>query len=61
MIVAIIQLVLKMPAARASCLALFASCALGLCAGSWASSYFVNARGLNADAAASYAMMFYIG
>lgn len=52
---------LKMPSARASCLAFFASCALELCAGSWASSYFVNARGLNADAAAGIAMMFYIG
>ena len=52
---------LKLPAARASCLAFFASCALELCAGSWASSYFVNARGLSADAAARSAMLFYAG
>lgn len=52
---------LKHPAARASCLAFFASCALELCAGSWASSYFVNARKLSADAAARSAMLFYVG
>ena len=52
---------LKLPAARASCLAFFTSCGLELCAGSWASSYFVSAQGLTADAAARSAMMFYVG
>lgn len=46
---------------RCSCLAFFFSCALELTTGSWASSYFVQARSLSADRAAQIAMLFYVG
>ena len=52
---------LKMPTARMSCFAFFASCAVELTAGGWSSSYFVNTKGMTADSAAQIAMLFYIG
>lgn len=51
----------KNPTVRMSCIAFFTSCALELCAGSWSSTYFVNAKGLPRDEAARTAMLFYVG
>lgn len=52
---------LSMSAVRVNCIAFFTSCALELCAGSWSSTYFVNAKGAATDLAARLAMLFYVG
>ena len=56
-----LRTLLRLRDVRLSCLTFLGACALELCAGSWCSSYFVNVRGLRADAAAQTAMLFYVG
>jgi len=52
---------LKMPAVCFTCLVFFGGCAVELTFGGWASTYFVNAKGILADKAAQVTMLFYIG
>ncbi len=56
-----IKQLISLPAVRLSCFSLFSACALELTAGSWSASFFVHARGMEKDAAALMAMLFYIG
>ncbi len=51
----------KKTSVRWVCFAFFTSCALELTAGSWSSTFFVNAKGLSSDKAALVTMLFYIG
>ncbi len=52
---------LKMPGVCFACLAFFGGCAVELTFGGWASTYFVNAKGILSDRAAQITMLFYIG
>lgn len=52
---------LKKPAVRWAGLAFFTACAVEITCGTWCSTFFVEARGLPADAAARYALCFYVG
>ena len=52
---------LKIKGVKQILLAFFAYCALEATAGLWASSYLVIHRGINADIAAGWASMFYVG
>lgn len=52
---------LKIPAVRLDCLAFLLSCAVEVVAGTWSSTFFVNARGLEPDEAAKITMLFYVG
>ncbi len=52
---------LKMPAVRLDALAFLFSCSVEVIAGAWSSTFFVNARGLTPDVAASVTMLFYVG
>lgn len=52
---------LRLPYMPVYCLVFFGSCAVELTAGSWSSTFFVNAKGLAPDKAAQIAMLFYIG
>ena len=51
----------KIPGAVHVLLAFFGFCALEATAGLWASSYFVGFRGVDAETAARFAALFYIG
>ncbi len=53
--------VMKLPAARMSCMCFFGICALELSAGAWSSTFFVETKGLPSDRAALITMLFYIG
>ncbi len=53
--------VLKLPGAKQVLITFFCYCALEQTAGLWASSYLVLNRGLSAEAAASFASLFYVG
>ena len=53
--------ILKIPGAKCALLAFFSFCALEATAGLWASSYFVGFRGVDAETAAQFAALFYIG
>lgn len=52
---------IKMPAVCFTCLVFFAGCAVELTFGGWASTYFVNAKGILSDRAAQITMLFYVG
>ncbi len=52
---------LKMQGVCFACLAFFGGCAVELTFGGWASTYFVNAKGILSDKAAQVTMLFYIG
>lgn len=52
---------IRMPGALYACLAFFTYCGVEFTAGLWASSYFVNVKGVAPDIAASWASMFYLG
>ena len=53
--------VLSIPGAKAVLVAFFCYCAVEATTGLWASSYMVAYRGLDADVAAKYASLFYLG
>lgn len=53
--------ILKIPGAKAVFVTFFCYCALESTAGLWASSYLVLHKGMNEEAAASFASMFYLG
>lgn len=53
--------ILQIPGASSVMIAFFCYCALESTAGLWASSYLVLHNGLDANTAASYASLFYIG
>ena len=52
---------LRLPGAVCLLVAFFCYCAVETTAGLWASSYLVGARGVDAQTAASFAALFYIG
>lgn len=52
---------LALPGAPTACLSFFAYCGAEYTAGLWASSYFVNVKGVSPDTAASWAAMYYLG
>ncbi len=56
-----IKELLKMPAMRCAALYFLTACALEITCGTWCSTYLVAAKGLAADAAARYALCFYLG
>ncbi len=51
----------KLPGAKAILLAFFAYCGMEGSTGLWAASWLVTTRGVTAEAAASYASLFYLG
>lgn len=51
----------KIPGAKAALLAFFAYCALEATTGMWAASFMVLGKGMNAETAAKWASLFYIG
>lgn len=53
--------ILRISGAREIMICFFCYCALEQTAGLWASSYLVLHRGINSEAAASYASLFYLG
>lgn len=53
--------IIRIPGAKEVMVTFFCYCALESTAGLWASSYLVLKSGLNAEAAARYASLFYIG
>lgn len=53
--------IVNMPGAKAVMICFFCYCALEQTAGLWASSYLVLHQGLDAETAASYASLFYLG
>lgn len=53
--------IIRIPGAKEVMITLFCYCALECTAGQWASSYLVLVWGISAEAAASYASMFYTG
>lgn len=52
---------IKLPGAKAILTAFFCYCALEATAGLWASSYLVLHKGINAETAAKWASLFYLG
>ncbi|HWR22338.1 MAG TPA: MFS transporter [Feifaniaceae bacterium] len=52
---------LKRPGAAFMCIAFFTYCGAEYAAGLWASTYFVNVKGVAPDTAASWASMFFFG
>ena len=52
---------LRLPGAVSACLAFVAYCGMEYAAGLWASTYFVQVRGLGADVAASWASAYFLG
>lgn len=52
---------IKLPGAKAILTAFFCYCALEATAGLWASSYMVLHKGINAETAAKWAALFYLG
>ncbi len=52
---------IKRPGAVFACIAFFTYCAAEYAAGLWASTYFVNVKGIAPDIAASWASMFFFG
>ncbi len=52
---------IRRPGAAFACLAFFAYCAAEYSTGLWASTYFVEVKGLEPDTAASWASMYYLG
>ena len=56
-----IRQVIALPGAKAIMIAFFFCCALENTAGLWASSYLVLARGIDAETAARFASLFYLG
>lgn len=52
---------LKEPAARWTCLFFLLTCAIEVTCGTWASSFFVEARSLPAERAARFTMLYYLG
>jgi len=53
--------ILKIPGVKLALLAFFAYCAVEATAGLWASTFFVNHRGIEAETAALFASLFFIG
>lgn len=56
-----IPVILKIPGAKAVLVTFFCYCALESTAGLWASSYLVLHKGMDAELAASFGAMFYLG
>lgn len=52
---------LKLPGAVLACLSFACYCGVEYTAGLWASSFFVEAKGISADKAASWASLYYVG
>ena len=52
---------MRRPGAMFACIAFFAYCGAEYAAGLWASTYFVNVKGIAPDIAASWASMFFLG
>jgi fucose permease len=52
---------IRRPGAVFACLAFFTYCAAEYTTGLWASTYFVNVKGIAPDIAASWASMYYLG
>ncbi len=55
------RVLLKRPGAAFMCIAFFTYCAAEYATGLWASTYFVNVKGVAPDIAASWASMFFLG
>jgi len=56
-----IRQAVKIKGVKAILLSFFSYCAFEATAGLWASTYLVNARGIDSETAAAFASMFYIG
>lgn len=52
---------LKLPGVKSTWLVLFGSCSLEYVCGTWASSFFVNSRGIASDRAALFVTVYYAG
>ena len=55
------RVLLRRPGAAFMCIAFFTYCAAEYATGLWASTYFVNVKGVAPDIAASWASMFFLG
>ncbi len=55
------RVLLRLPGAVFGCLAFFTYCAIEFSTGLWASTYFVNVKGVAPDTAASWASLYYLG
>lgn len=55
------RVLLRRPGALLACFAFFIYCAIEYSTGLWASTYFVNFRGVTPNAAAAWASMYYLG
>ncbi len=55
------RVLLRRPGAVFMCIAFFTYCAAEYATGLWASTYFVNVKGIAPDIAASWASMFFLG